>query len=90
MCFTSQDAIPVLKVHQHGRGLSNGFDVNNEVSFNKIKKEKTERKSEIIQKTYVFSVKMPKVSQNVESVEKKEEATKSQQQKSHPAESWFY
>ena len=33
---------------------------------------------------------IPKVSQNAESVEKKEEATKSQQQKTEPERQWFY
>jgi len=33
---------------------------------------------------------MPKVSKLHETVEKKEEATKSQQQKANPARRWFY
>ena len=33
---------------------------------------------------------MPKVSQNAESVEKKEEANKSQQQRAKPERQWFY
>ena len=33
---------------------------------------------------------MPKVSQNAESVEKKEEANKSQQQNTGPETQWFY
>ena len=58
--------------------------MNNEVCLTKSRRKKQERKSEFIQKAYVFSVKMPKVSQNAESVEKKEDVTKSQQQKSGP------
>ena len=75
------------RVTYTGLTCHQGFDVNNEVFLNKIKqrkKRKKESKSEIIQKPYVFSVRMPKVSQNAESVEKKEEATKSQQQRAGP------
>ena len=56
----------------------------------KINKKKKERKSEIEQNIWFLPVKMPKVSKLHESVEKNEEANKSQQQNTHPAGSWFY
>ena len=55
-----------------------------------FKKKKKERKSEIEQNICVLPVKMPKVSKLHATVEKKEEATKSQQQRAHPAGRWFY
>ena len=61
-----------------------------QVFFKIFKKNKKERKSEIEQNICVLPVKMPKVSKLHETVEKKEEATKSQQQPTHPERSWFY
>ena len=52
--------------------------------------KKKSEKSEIDQIMRVLQGKMPKVTISHQSVEKKEEATKSQQQKSHPERSWFY
>ena len=56
--------------HQHETRRKYGFDVNNKDLLTKSRRKK-KRKSEIIQKAYVFSVKMPKVSQNAESVANK-------------------
>ena len=58
--------------------------------FRKLRRTKKERKSEIEQNICVLPVKMPKVSKLHETVEKKEEATKSQQQRAQPETSWFY
>ena len=77
--------------HQHGRDLRRRICDETQHLFSNIKKKKKERKSEIEQNICVLPVKMPKVSKLHETVEKKEEATKSQQQQpTHPGGTWFY